>query len=100
MFNLKAGNHEVILTSQMYTARAGAENGIASVRQHAPDDENFERRTAADGSPYFVLAASNGKVIGNSELYASDAAMEKGIESVKANAASEVVKDLTEQSAD
>ena len=36
MFNLKAGNGEVILTSERYTAKASAENGIASVRTSPP----------------------------------------------------------------
>ena len=31
MFNLKAGNHETILTSQTYTAKDGAKKGIASL---------------------------------------------------------------------
>ncbi|RQZ10353.1 DUF1508 domain-containing protein [Burkholderia sp. Bp9031] len=37
MFNLKAGNHEIIGTSELYQAEAGRENGIASVKQNAPD---------------------------------------------------------------
>lgn len=28
LFNLKAGNNEIILTSERYTSRAGALNGI------------------------------------------------------------------------
>jgi uncharacterized protein YegP (UPF0339 family) len=35
-FNLKAGNHEVILTSERYTAKAGALGGIAAVKANAP----------------------------------------------------------------
>ena len=31
-FNLKAGNHQVIGTSQMYKTEAGRDNGIASVK--------------------------------------------------------------------
>ena len=37
MFNLKAGNHEIIGTSELYKAEASRENGIASVKQNAPD---------------------------------------------------------------
>lgn len=37
MFNLKAGNHEVILTSERYTTKASAQDGIASVRQNSLD---------------------------------------------------------------
>ncbi len=31
-FNLKAGNHQIIGTSQMYEAESGRDNGIASVK--------------------------------------------------------------------
>ena len=35
-FNLKAGNGQVIGTSQMYEAESGRDNGIASVKSNAP----------------------------------------------------------------
>jgi uncharacterized protein YegP (UPF0339 family) len=35
-FVLKAGNGEVIASSEMYTTKAAAENGIASVKKNAP----------------------------------------------------------------
>jgi uncharacterized protein YegP (UPF0339 family) len=85
-FHLKAGNGQIILASQRYQAKDSAKDGIESVRKHAADDANFERRTAADGQPYFVLKAANSQVIGTSETYSSLAAMENGIASVKANA--------------
>ena len=84
-FNLKAGNGEVILTSQLYADKAGAQNGIASVKANSPSDERYQRKTAKDDSPYFVLTAPNGQVIGTSEMYSSPAAMENGIASVKKN---------------
>ena len=37
-FNLKAGNGEVILTSERYVTKSGAENGIASCRVNSPHD--------------------------------------------------------------
>ncbi|HCA22848.1 MAG TPA: hypothetical protein DEP32_01680, partial [Pseudomonas sp.] len=37
-FVLKAGNAETILTSELYTVRASAENGIASVQKNCADD--------------------------------------------------------------
>jgi uncharacterized protein len=55
MFNLKAGNHEVILTSERYTSKAAAENGIASVKTNAPNDQHFHRKVAKDGSPNFFV---------------------------------------------
>jgi uncharacterized protein len=96
MFNLKAGNHEVILTSELYTAKSGTEHGIESVKKNAPDDARFVRKTSKKDEPFFVLTATNGQTIGKSEMYLSTAAMEKGIESVKKNAPDADVKDLTE----
>lgn len=93
-FNLKAANHEVILTSESYTTNGGAENGIESVKKNAPDDARYDRKTAKDGSVYFVLLAANAQTIGKSEMYSSTSAMEKGIASVKSNASGAAVKDL------
>lgn len=95
MFNLKAANHEVILTSELYEQKASALNGIESVRQHSPKDENFEMRKTTSNQPYFVLKASNGQVIGKSESYSSDSAAKNGVESVKKNGGSKDVNDLT-----
>jgi uncharacterized protein len=86
MFNLEAANREVILTSETYSQKRSAEQGIASVKANASDDTRFERKTK-DGSPYFVLKAANGEIIGKSEMYSSVAAMENGIASVVKNAA-------------
>ena len=63
MFNLKAGNHEVILTSELYHEKQSAMNGVESVRANASDDGRYERKTAKNGSPFFVLKAANGEVI-------------------------------------
>ncbi|MCC7253663.1 YegP family protein [Hyphomicrobium sp.] len=83
MFNLKAANNKVVLTSETYSSRAAAETGIASVKKNATSDKNFERKTASNGSPFFVLKSQdNGKVIGKSELYSSSSAAAKGIAAV------------------
>lgn len=86
MFNLKAGNGQVILSSQLYASKPSAIDGVESVRKNAADDANYDRRTAKDGSPYFVLLAANKQEIGRSEMYSGTAAMENGIASVKKNA--------------
>ncbi|HTL42456.1 MAG TPA: YegP family protein [Pseudolysinimonas sp.] len=38
-FNLKAGNGEIIASSEMYESKAAAKNGIDSVRRNAADAE-------------------------------------------------------------
>jgi uncharacterized protein YegP (UPF0339 family) len=94
-FVLKAGNHEVILSSQSYDTVDAAKGGIASVQKNGPDAKNFEKKSSTAGQPYFVLKASNGQVIGTSEMYSSEAGRDNGIASVQANSPSVVVKDLT-----
>lgn len=96
MFNLKAANHEIILTSELYNEKQSALHGIDSVKANAVDDRRYERKTAKNGSPFFVLKAANGEVIGKSEMYSSESGMENGIASVKKNAVSAPVEDLTE----
>lgn len=90
-FNLKAGNGQVILTSQGYADRAGCENGIESVRKHGVQQDTFEKKKSSNGQFYFVLKAANGQVIGNSEMYSSEAACDNGIDSVKRHAADAAV---------
>lgn len=84
-FVLKAGNAETILTSELYTTKAAALNGIASVQTNSPLDERYDRLTASNGKAYFNLKAANGQVIGTSQMYASTQARDAGISSVKAN---------------
>ena len=84
-FRLKAGNGEIILKSEGYANKGGAENGIRSVRTSAPLEERYVRKESDAGSS-FNLKAGNGEVIGTSEVYASKQGRDGGIASVKANA--------------
>ena len=110
-FNLKAGNGEIIGTSETYTALKTCEHGIASVTKNAPaaaiEDqtvEGFEKEKHPKFEIYldkagefrFRLKASNGEIILASEGYKSKAGCKNGIESVKKNAGSETVN-LTEE---
>ena len=107
-FNLKAGNGEVIATSEVYTTEAACKNGIESVAKNAPvagiEDQTvegfeavkhpkFEMYVDKAGEFRFRLKATNGQVIAVSEGYTSKAGCENGIASVKKNAAdAEVVE--------
>jgi uncharacterized protein YegP (UPF0339 family) len=94
MFNLRAGNGEIILTSPLYRTKEYAEAAIASVRANAPLDAHYEHRAANPGEPYFVLKAAGGEVLGRSELYASAQAVENGIASVQRHAPDARTRDL------
>ena len=101
MFNLKAGNGEIIGTSEVYSSKAACKNGIESVKKNAPaakiEDqtaENFEKQTNPKFEVYkdkggefrFRLKAANGEPILASEGYKEKASCLKGIDSVKRNA--------------
>ena len=84
-FSLKADNGQVILSSEGYTSKSACENGIESVKKNAPNDERYDRKKSSNGKHYFNLKAANSQIIGNSEMYESEAGMNNGIESVKKN---------------
>lgn len=94
-FRLKAGNGEIILASEGYTSKAGAKNGIESVRTNSSIDTRYERKQASNGRFMFNLKAGNYEVIGTSQMYITEAGRDKGIESVKLNGPSAPVVDLT-----
>ncbi|OJU92524.1 MAG: hypothetical protein BGO13_05520 [Burkholderiales bacterium 66-5] len=94
-FNLLAGNGQVILSSEMYEAKASAVNGIASVQKNGGDAARYDRLTGKDGSPYFVLKATNGQVIGQSQMYSGEAARDNGIQSCIGNAPGASTDDQT-----
>ena len=100
-FDLKAGNGEVIATSEVYASQAACKNGVESVRKNAPvaavEDQTvegfavekhpkFEIYTDKAGEFRFRLKATNGQIIAVSEGYRAMAGCKNGIESVKKNA--------------
>jgi uncharacterized protein YegP (UPF0339 family) len=94
-FNLKANNGETILSSEGYSSKAGCENGITSVKTNAPNDDRYEKLESKNNKYYFNLKATNGQIIGTSEMYESKSGRDGGIESVKKNAPVATIEDLT-----
>src|SRR6266446_4776489 len=91
-FNLKANNGQIILTSEGYSSKAACQNGIESVRRNSHDDSKFDRKTSSNSKSYFNLTATNGQIIGTSEMYESESSRDAGIASVKNNAPEAVVE--------
>ena len=110
-FDLKAGNGEVIATSEVYESEASCKKGIASVIKNAPvanvEDQTVEEIVAAKcpkfemyvdkaGEFRFRLKATNGQVIAVSEGYKAKASCENGIASVRKNAEDAQIVDSRE----
>jgi len=100
-FDLKAGNGEVIATSEVYTTEQGCLGGIESVRKNAVEAkmedqtvENFETVTNPKFEVYvdkagefrFRLKARNGEIIATGEGYKAKASCLNGIDSIRRNA--------------
>jgi uncharacterized protein YegP (UPF0339 family) len=94
-FNLKANNGQTILASEGYSSKPNCQNGVDSVKTNSQDDSKFDSKTSTNGKYYFNLKASNGQIIGTSEMYESAAGRDNGIDSVKTNAPDATVEDLS-----
>ena len=94
-FSLKAANGQEILSSEAYKTKAACENGVAPVKRNALNDALYERKKAKNGNEYFKLKATNGQVIGTSEMYKSVSATENGITSVRKNAPEAPTEDIS-----
>ena len=94
-FSLKAGNGQEILASEGYTTKAACLNGVESVRKNSQIDARFDRLESKNGKYYFNLKATNGQIIGTSEMYESTASRDNGIASVAKNALDSPIEDLT-----
>jgi uncharacterized protein YegP (UPF0339 family) len=102
-FDLRAGNGEIIATSEVYTTEAACRNGIDSVIRNAPkapiEDQTmknfivrknpkFEIFADKAGEFRFRLKARNGQIIAVSEGYKTKANCVNGIRSVRRNVVS------------
>ncbi|WP_437920035.1 YegP family protein [Sphingobacterium sp. LRF_L2] len=94
-FNLKANNGQTILSSEGYKTKANCQNGIESVQKNAQDESKFDKKTSSNAKFYFNLKATNGQIIGTSEMYESASGRDNGIASVASNAPGATVEDLT-----
>ncbi len=99
-FNLKAGNGEIIASSEVYSSEAACKNGIESVRNNCASEiedqtvegfaelkhPKYEVYADKAGEFRFRLKARNGEIIAVSEGYKAKASCLNGIESIKKNA--------------
>ena len=107
-FDLKAGNGEVIATSEVYASESACMNGINSVKTNCVagvEDQTVEGYAELKHPKYevyldkagefrFRLKAKNGEIIATSEGYTAKASCLNGIESVRKNAPdAEIVKE-------
>jgi len=109
-FDLKAGNGEVILSSQVYASATSCMAGIASIRSNVTsgaisiEDQTVEGFAQEKhpkieiyldkaGEYRFRMKARNGEIIGASEGYKTKAGCKNGVDSVIKNAPDATVEE-------
>lgn len=93
-FNLNASNGEIILTSEGYKTKDACLKGVESVKKNSAVEAHFAKEIAKNGKPFFNLKATNGQVIGQSQMYSSEVTRNNGIASVMKNAPEAEVVEL------
>jgi uncharacterized protein YegP (UPF0339 family) len=94
-FSLQADNGEKVLSSEMYTSKQGALNGIQAVKLNSPYDQRYVKKVSVRGLPYFVLTSTNNEIIGTSEEYSTTIARDNAIALVKRIAPTAPTEDRT-----
>ncbi len=85
MFNLRAGNHETVLTSRLFWSRLAALDAVEMLRQVSQQPAQFVRLNRADGREFFEVLGPDGQALARSELYASRSGVLSGMASVRRN---------------
>ena len=95
-FRLKSGNGETVLTSEGYSKKASAMNGVESVKKNAGDPGNFDKTETDKGGFRFALKAKNRQIIGTSQTYKTASGRDNGIGAVGRAADGAKVVDLSD----
>jgi len=92
-YRLRAGNGEIVQSSEGYTTKASCETGIASVKANC-QPARFESFFNA-GQYGFNHHAANGEIIGRSEKYTTAQARDHGIQVVLREAPEARIQDVS-----
>ncbi|KAA0992068.1 YegP family protein [Dyadobacter aurulentus] len=94
VFELLAGNDQVIITSEEYETRVDSENGILSVQTNSHLHSRYKQMESPEGEHFFILRSSNDKVIAISGLFHTKIELSVRIQIVMEIGRSEEVEDL------
>jgi len=82
-FNLKLQSGNVLLKSEQFTSKDEIHQVISDIKKNVHKGDCFERKTNHQGKFQFALKNPNGKTIGHSTPYDSEAGMENGIKNLQ-----------------
>lgn len=82
IFILKAESGHTLLNSVTFPDKKIAKDIVQSLNKISIGRNTFERKTNHNGEFLFSMKDMNGKIIGNSQFYQSEAGMENGIKNL------------------
>ena len=82
-FKLKAISGKVLLTSISFQDKKEASKNSNFFKKIGPKNLSFERKTNFEGKFLYNLKNEHGNLIGQSQLYSSEAGLENGITNLK-----------------
>jgi len=77
-FHLVAKNGEIVLQSQGYRTKDGAQKGLESVQANGTSEKNIDIVEANDGGFFFHVKAQNGEIVGRGQVFVSAANAGRG----------------------
>ncbi len=87
-FSLKTSDGNTLLHSIRFKSREEVNAVIDRLNSLMENQSVFERKTNHQGKFLFQLRDMNGRLLGSSQLYHSEAGMENGIKNLRNNIAS------------
>jgi y4mF family transcriptional regulator len=94
-FRLTANNGQILLTSEGYVSKVGCLNAVHSVKSNGKDQNRYDKRTTSSGKYYFNLKATNGQIIGTSEIYETAASRDNAIKTMQSFVTDTLLNDET-----
>ncbi len=82
-FSLNTTNGNTLFYSVGFSSKEEIKNVVSGLNMFDKKQYRFERKTDHDGNFLFNLKDKKGELIGNSQLYGSEAGMENGIKNLK-----------------
>ncbi|MAU26108.1 MAG: hypothetical protein CMH48_03110 [Muricauda sp.] len=82
-FQIKSASGGVLLKSNPFANGQDVKNAVAEIKKTTASHLLFERRTNHDGKFFFKVRLQDGTLVGNSQLYDSEAGLENGIKNLK-----------------
>jgi len=89
-FHLVDTDGNILVTSEGYTSRTGALNGVLSVLDNGGLSTRYQIKPSSNGGAYFNLRAANYQVIATSQIYADVAAAQADVDATIAAVAAYV----------